>query len=116
MIGLGEGIVKGTEFTQAVSGPLYVAQDIPAQMVNWQPQVHDYSAEAAIPPVSAPLPAMAILTPQNIVQPLPSISDAVQPVPASCGWWSQLNGWIRDNPALALLGLFGVAVAIRRAK
>ena len=113
MIGLGEGIVKGAEFTQAVSGPLYVPQDIPAPTVNWQPQVHDYSAEAA---VSVPLPAMAILTPQNIVQPLPSISDAVQPVPVSCGWWSQLNGWIRDNPALALLGMFGVAVAIRRAK
>jgi hypothetical protein len=53
------------------------------------------------------------LNPQNIVNPLPDITQALAPVPVStCSQWQELNGWIQDNPLIAvgiLAGAFFLA-------
>ena len=69
--------------------------------------------------VGAPAPAqvqpqLPVLTPQNIVQPLPDVAAAVAPVPVAedSGLWCSLNGAIAENPMLAVLTLAAVAVLL----
>jgi hypothetical protein len=79
------------------------------------------------PPLSIPLGAppdapqvnipasTPVLTPANIVQPLPDITQANAPVivtgqDSSC--WCSLNQMINDNPVIALAVLAGVAMLI----
>lgn len=64
-----------------------------------------------IPPPPATPPVM--LTPQNIVQPLPNISQPNAPVPVSVtsdSCWCQINQWLTDNPLLAAGILAGFAM------
>lgn len=55
----------------------------------------------AAPPIS--LPPLPALTPQNIVQPFPNITAAIAPQPVACSTWEQLNGWIAQNPIVAVV-------------
>lgn len=67
---------------------------------------------AAVIPTSAPMPAPAIpvLTPQNIVQPLPDITAVVAPEPEpTCSFWCDLNSAIAANPMIAVAILAGAA-------
>jgi hypothetical protein len=60
-------------------------------------------------------PQLPMLTPQNIVQPLPDVAAAVAPVPVdqdNGGLWCSLNGAIAQNPMLAVLSLAAVAVLL----
>ena len=62
-------------------------------------------------------PGMPVLTPENIVQPLPQITqNAIPPVPVSgqCDWWSELNGAIAQNPGMAVLILAGATYLLWR--
>jgi hypothetical protein len=66
---------------------------------------------AAPAPVTAN-PALPMLTPQNITQPLPDITAATAPTPVatpSCSFWCVLNQAIDDNPLIAALVLAGGA-------
>jgi len=54
------------------------------------------------------------LTPQNIVQPMPDIAAAVQPVQVVSTPWCDLNAWVASNPAIAVLVLLGSAALLWR--
>ena len=62
---------------------------------------------------AAPPSLPAKLSPQNIVNPLPDITQALAPVSVStCSTWQGFNGWIQDNPLIAagiLAGAFVIA-------
>jgi hypothetical protein len=65
-------------------------------------------------PPQPPTPPV-VLTPANVVQPMPNITVANTPVPVktqdpSC--WCQLNQFINDNPLIAVLALAGVAMIV----
>jgi hypothetical protein len=72
----------------------------------------------APPPPSvlmAPSPTLPALTPANIVQPMPDITQAVLPTPApgsSCSLWCDLNAAILANPYTSLAILAGVAILL----
>ena len=53
---------------------------------------------------NANLPPLPVLTPLNITPPIPDITAATIPVPleASCTMWNQVNGWIAQNPYVAV--------------
>jgi hypothetical protein len=55
--------------------------------------------------------APRMLTPQNIVTPLPDITQALQPVGVACSEWDALNRSIGENPLLAA-GLLGLAFLV----
>lgn len=59
-------------------------------------------------------PQLPVLTPQNIVQPLPDVAAAVAPVPVAddSSLWCQINGAIAENPMLAVLTLAAMAVLL----
>lgn len=70
-----------------------------------------------IPATVSKIPAAAIvksgppiLTPQNIVSPIPDITRVFAPVPLEipCSPWAELNQSIMDNPVIAA-GLLGLA-------
>jgi hypothetical protein len=76
-------------------------------------------------PVTCPTPALGLpapdqvqpnlpmLTPSNILQPLPDITAAVAPAPlADDSLWCSLNGAISDNPLLAVMILASAAVLL----
>jgi hypothetical protein len=77
------------------------------------PAVTNAAAAPAVAKAIAqsPTPMPAKLTPQNIVQALPDVTLALQPVQVeSCSSWDAVNGWISDNAVLAGLLLAGVFV------
>ena len=86
--------------------------------VNQIPGCH--ITESAVPgtpaAVAAPPMSPVSLTPQNIVQPLPNLTDAVAPLPmvSDCGPFDALNGMIAANPVVAVLALFGLAALLWR--
>ena len=60
------------------------------------------------------LPAVT-LTPQNVVQPLPDITRALEPVPiptSKCSLWCDLNAAIAEHPVMAIAILIGTAYVI----
>ena len=69
------------------------------------------------PAASPPPPAIApenipVLTPANIVQPLPNITATFRPAPVgvpSCSFWCVLNGAISDHPYIALGAIAAIA-------
>lgn len=76
-------------------------------------------ASCPAPAVATPAPAqvqpqLPILTPQNIVQPLPDVAAAVAPAPVAQddSMWCQINGAIAENPMLAVLALAAAAVLL----
>ena len=57
----------------------------------------------------------AVLTPQSIVQAIPTVT--LQPLPVyECDWWSELNANIEQNPliAVSVLVLAGLAAVSHR--
>jgi len=57
-----------------------------------------------------------VLTPQNVSNPMPSITEALQPqVPASskCSLWCDLNGAIANNPLLSAAILLGAFLLLK---
>lgn len=68
-------------------------------------------AAAVAAPASASAP-ITTLTPQSIVQAIPSVTLQPAPIVIECDWWSGLNAGIANNPifAAAALGILGVAV------
>jgi hypothetical protein len=66
---------------------------------------------------AAPTSISARLTPQNIVSPMPDITQALAPVPvATCSDWQLLNGWIQDNSLLAAAILAGAFMLAYRGR
>lgn len=64
---------------------------------------------------ATPAPVIPTLTPANIVQPLPDITQTLMPQPMTvpdCSLWCVLNGAIAANPLVATIVLAGVAFAI----
>jgi len=74
-------------------------------------------AQAAALPASQPAP-VAVLTPQSIIQAVPTITLQPAPIQMTCDWWSTVNGNIAQNPLLAagILGILGFAVLSSRRK
>jgi hypothetical protein len=65
-----------------------------------------------VPPPQV-VPNLPILTPSNVVQPLPDITATLAPEPfAPCGCWQNLNEWIWDNPFAAVAILLGGAFVL----
>ena len=63
---------------------------------------------APSPVVTIPPAAVPMLTPQNIVQPIPDIVATVAPVPETvpaCSLWCDVNRAIIDNPLIAIVAL-----------
>lgn len=78
----------------------------PASQAQMNAQVSRPVAQAA---AKANIPAR--LTPANIVQAMPDITLALQPVQTqSCSAWDEVNGWIANSPLLAAAILAGVFV------
>ena len=84
--------------------PLPTASDMNAMV---RPQVQSALIAQGLPPV---------LTPDNVAQPLPDITLALEPVALPCGPWAAINGWIRDNAVLAAVLLAGGFVVAWRSK
>jgi hypothetical protein len=82
-----------------------------------QPYLDDIPT-CSLPQVVGTVPSIPTLTPANIVQPLPDISETLMPLPyvPDCSLWAQLNRLIADNPLIAVIVLAGVAVAVWRRK
>jgi hypothetical protein len=60
-------------------------------------------------------PVIPTLTPANIVQPLPDITQTLQPRPVQvpdCSLWCSINGAIADYPLIAAALLAGLAFAV----
>ena len=74
-------------------------------------------AAAAAAPSSAPAP-VTTLTPQSIVQAIPSVTLQPAPIVIECDWWSSLNAGIADNPLIAagLLGVLALTVFQKRGR
>jgi hypothetical protein len=100
---------------QAGAKPCYSPECAPA--AQWlgnciQPAVAAPTAAVVptTPAAPAPAPAIPVLTPQNIVQPLPDITAVVAPIPEqSCSFWCDLNTAIAANPMIAVAVLAGAA-------
>ena len=72
-------------------------------------------AKAITPPAAGQAPVA--LTPQNIVNPLPSISDALRPeVIATCSQWQELNAAIARNPVVSVAIAVGIFAFIANQK
>lgn len=79
----------------------------------WRDSVPGCSLPA--PAGSKPAPELPMLTPQSIVQPLPSIT--LQPVVVAaaepgCNLWCDLNGAIAAHPVVAVVGLLAAVALI----
>ena len=73
----------------------------------------------AAPPIQLTLPPLPVLTPANIVQPMPDLLAAVAPIPLSvpsCSLWCDLNALIAQHPAMAVLILAGATALLWRRK
>lgn len=82
-----------------------------------QPWRNQIPGCAPLPPLIPPQPVpvtMPVLTPQNIVQPLPDITS-IAPMPLAendCSLWCVLNGAITAHPVIAVAILVGVAFIV----
>jgi hypothetical protein len=67
------------------------------------------------PPIASPLPDPGgpILTPDNIVPPIPDVTSATLGLgPVTCGTWQNLNQWIQQNPVMAVVFLASAVLAL----
>jgi hypothetical protein len=77
-----------------------------------KPYCPNAQIEPAVTKAALALKIAPVLTPENVVRPIPSITDALNPVAPSvntCSLWCDLNGAIQANPLLSagiLLGAF----------
>ena len=89
-----------------------LSQKCNPQPIVSQPDVATVAPTVA-PSIQTPLP---VLTPQNIVQPIPSIQAALEPIPApaqQCSLWCDLNAAIAEHPMASLAILLGVGMLLK---
>lgn len=68
----------------------------------------------ALVPIPQPVP-QPVLRPSSIVTALPDITRPLAPVRVpDCTCWEKLNGWIHDNPVLAVAALGGAFLFVMR--
>lgn len=109
--------ISGGYTVTGYAGFVDVPDSVPAPAV---PMLAQVAAPPSIAPPSittqapptAPLPNLPVLTPQNIVQPLPDITLTVMPAPQPCGMWADVNGWIAANSEIAVLIVLGLAFVV----
>lgn len=102
--------------------PVHIQTLTPAPRVHTVKRTPAHRQPAA--PVTAPTVPVAkevppvVLTPQNIAQPLPSITDSLRPefIP-QCSQWEELNATIARNPVVSVavaVGIFAIIASQKR--
>lgn len=90
-----------------------------SQHFEWGPMIcpSGPTVQPLLPPVQhnpVPLPGIPVLTPQNIVQPLPDITQVATPCQEQeCSFWSVVNAEIEKHPGWSVAILVGALLLFK---